>query len=293
MLPSTPFAIVLVAFVPSPSASAFFCLAPAKVNSPVRGWPAATLAAPGAGIGGQIRGVHPHPRRLGAVFGTPPTEGIAIFDDSADSSFSENSRPSITTHDRKPRLASALQTTLKYLIRILLLGQYSSLAVDVTSDSNRALLLGKLKNLSISVRDGRFRFNLFNFRKWDMNCADLHLGQLPLLLALGLVYWRSSMRLLIWCAIFCRIGGQDSQLPRMLSTLREKLYKMMDVRPSTIHYSLSISENNINKSLLMKFWLNGILRSLVENSVVGAAAAMGDAARQELLKSTKKLPKKN
>ena len=65
----------------------------------------------------------------------------------------------------------------------------------------------------------------------------------------------------------------------MIRTVKGRIYHMLRLGPSTINYSLAITEDNIQQSLLLKFWLKGILRSLVENSVVGAAAVFGDVQK--------------
>jgi hypothetical protein len=59
------------------------------------------------------------------------------------------------------------------------------------------------------------------------------------------------------------------------------MYHQLGARQSAIDYSLTVSQENIAQSRILRYILqNIILRSLVENSVVGAAAAFGDAKKE-------------
>ena len=65
------------------------------------------------------------------------------------------------------------------------------------------------------------------------------------------------------------------------SAMGQLLY-MIGARPSQIIYSLAIDEEDVNRSHLFRFGLGTtVLRSLVENSVVGAAASLVDDARNQ------------
>ena len=64
------------------------------------------------------------------------------------------------------------------------------------------------------------------------------------------------------------------------SIMGQLLY-MLGARPSNINYSLVIDEDDINRSHLFRFGLRTVLRSLVQNSVVGAAASLVDDARNQ------------
>ena len=184
---------------------------------------------------------------------------------------------------RKPRLASALETVTRFIIKYVLLQQCASLAVDIDTTSNRSLLQGEF-NLSISIRDCVSRFKLLRLKRLDISGMDLSLGYLPIVLPLlPFIVWK--LRRFFWSAIFSTLflqltGYLDIEsLHSMIGTVKGRIYHMLRLGPSTINYSLAITEDNVQQSLLLKFWLKGILRSLVENSVVGAAAVFGDVQK--------------
>ena len=184
---------------------------------------------------------------------------------------------------RKPRLASVLETVIRFIVKYVILQQCASLAVDIDTASNRALLQGQV-NLSMSIRDCIFRFKLLSLKRLDISGADLRLGYLPIVLPfVPFIVWK--LRRFIWSAIFSTLLLQmtgyleTESLRSMIRTVKGRIYNMLRVGPSTINYSMAITEDNVQQSLLLKFWLKGILRSLVENSVVGAAAVFGDVQK--------------
>eukprot|EP00574_Skeletonema_japonicum_P001313 CAMPEP_0201742506 /NCGR_PEP_ID=MMETSP0593-20130828/47359_1 /ASSEMBLY_ACC=CAM_ASM_000672 /TAXON_ID=267983 /ORGANISM="Skeletonema japonicum, Strain CCMP2506" /LENGTH=270 /DNA_ID=CAMNT_0048236863 /DNA_START=298 /DNA_END=1110 /DNA_ORIENTATION=+ len=70
-------------------------------------------------------------------------------------------------------------------------------------------------------------------------------------------------------------------LSKRLGSIKERIRRYVgSPRPPCISYSLAIASSDIKNSLLLRFWLRNILQSLVQNSVVGAAATLGDAAQQ-------------
>ena len=184
---------------------------------------------------------------------------------------------------RKPRIASVLETVIRFIVKYVILQQCASLAVDIDTASNRALLQGQV-NLSMSIRDCIFRFKLLSLKRLDISGADLRLGYLPFVLPfVPFIVWK--LRRFIWSAIFSTLLLQmtgyleTDSLRSMIRTVKGRIYNMLRVGPSTINYSMAITEDNVQQSLLLKFWLKGILRSLVENSVVGAAAVFGDVQK--------------
>mmetsp|Transcript_28955 Transcript_28955/g.54788 ORF Transcript_28955/g.54788 Transcript_28955/m.54788 type:complete len:469 (+) Transcript_28955:229-1635(+) len=183
---------------------------------------------------------------------------------------------------KKPRLSLALERTIQWVLKYLLVRQFSSIDVNIDAPSNRALLQGKLANLSISARDCTFRFNLLSFQRWDITGKNVRLGYTPLIVpCLPWIIWR--LRGYIWFTMFSaqvlHFAGylQSGSLLQKFRTSKERICHLLGARPSTINYSFSVAKDNVAQSSVLRFWLRSILRSLVDNSVVGAAAAVGDA----------------
>jgi len=235
----------------------------------------------------------------------------------------------------KARLARALESTSRWVIKNILFSQCSSLAVRIDAKSNKSLIMGKFENVSISARHCRCRFNLVQFTRFDVVGTKLHLGFVPLLIPfLPLLIWK--FRRYIWGTILCGmflkflaghfeetsqqvinllargkkrvwhiLGAQPFSDPAVeasnkaaidsilrfsqqtqtsakqiidaLQSGKRKVWQMLGTKPSTIDYSIAICNQDANDSLFAKLWLQNILRSLVQNSLIGAAAALGDA----------------
>ena len=195
-----------------------------------------------------------------------------------------NNNKDINSHPTKPRLVSLLETIIKWCTKYLLLKQCATILVDINATSNRALLQGKINKFSISMRDCIFRFNMLSFKKFDISAGNLHLGYMPFILPLlPFLLWR--MRSYIWTAFvsvfILQMTGyiEPIALSHIYQRVKERMYNIVGVRSSTINYSMAITQENITNSLVLKFWLKGILRSLVDNSVVGAAAVFGDVQK--------------
>lgn len=175
----------------------------------------------------------------------------------------------------KPRLASALEATIQWLVKYIILRKDAFIAINIDANSNRSLLQGKIKEFSLSTRDMSFRLNLLDVKRFDISSMNLRLGYLPFALPLlPFILWR--LRSYIWTAILTttvlQMIGYQISLPQVYQKLKRRLYIILGVGPSTINYSVSITQVDIDQSLLLRFWFKGILRSLVENSFVGAAA---------------------
>mmetsp|Transcript_10121 Transcript_10121/g.20358 ORF Transcript_10121/g.20358 Transcript_10121/m.20358 type:complete len:462 (-) Transcript_10121:51-1436(-) len=197
----------------------------------------------------------------------------------------DNSNNASTT---KPRLASAIENILQWLIKHVLLSQYSSLKVNMNAVSNKAILKGNISKISVSARDCIFRFKLVSFRKLDLYGVNLHLGYLPFLLpVLPLFLWRLRryIQSTIITVFLLRITGclDADNFRRQLGSIKGRIRRYIgSPRQPCISYSMAITSSDIGNSLLLRFWLRNILQSLVQNSVVGAAAAFGDAAQQSM-----------
>ena len=187
----------------------------------------------------------------------------------------------VSARSSKPHLASALEAAIRWTAGHVLLRRSSSLSVEIESASNRALLQGKMSRVSVSARDCVSRFNLLSFARLESSAENLRLGYVPFVVpCLPWIAWR--LRRYVWLAIVAtqvmHVTGhlKSGSVRRMLRTNKERMTHALAARPSTINYSLSVAEGDVARSVLLRFWLQSILRSLVENSVVGAAAVVGD-----------------
>jgi len=197
---------------------------------------------------------------------------------------SDQAAAATATMNTNPPLASFLETILQRFLKLCFLRECSSLIINIAASSNRALLKGNIDNLSISARNCVFRFNLLSLGRCDLSGKDLRLGYVPLVILplLPLLLWklRRFTRLALFGLILLQQTGQlteSSSLTSLLRRTKAQIWHTMGARPSAINFSIGIDQQDVDRSMVMKFWLRGILRSLVENSVVGAAAAFADA----------------
>ncbi|KAL3806857.1 hypothetical protein ACHAXA_003876 [Cyclostephanos tholiformis] len=159
-------------------------------------------------------------------------------------------------------------------------GRYSS------GPANTSMLTLRRRRIDLSF-EGRsiasqcrggclFRLGLLRLRRFHVRAPNLRLGYLPLFLPMSpFVFWR--LRGFLTYAAFVAL-----LLPSSRPTLRSawvRLQRAMGAGPSTIVFSMTVSEDDVAQSLALRFGLRMVLRSLVENSVVGAAAALMDDAR--------------
>ena len=211
----------------------------------------------------------------------PDDKGVSLDDKFRNDVYSKNASTSA-----KPRLASAIETIMQWLIKNVLLSQCSSLKVDMNAVSNRAILKGNIGKISISARGCISRFKLLSFRKLDLYGVNLHLGYIPFILPiLPFFVWRfrKYIQSTIITVFLLKITGNldRDDFRRQLGSMKERIRRYIGSPQSPcISYSLAIASSDISNSLLLRFWLRSILQSLVQNSVIGAAAAIGDAAQK-------------
>lgn len=176
----------------------------------------------------------------------------------------------------KPYLASALEKSIVSVVRYILLRQCDNISISVKASSNRNLLRGKIDDVSVSTRGCISRFNLLSLQRWDAHASNLQLGYLPFIIPLmPYLFWR--LRFYFVCAWLVQISGRQNPFQSIMGQL---LYTL-GARQSHVNYSLVIDEDDINRSHLFRFGLRTVLRSLVQNSVVGAAASLVDDARNQ------------
>ncbi len=203
-------------------------------------------------------------------------------------SFDGREGQSTNTSITKPRLATVVENILQWLIKHILLSQCSSLKVNMNAESNKAILKGNVSKISISARDSISRFKLLSFRKLDLYGVNLHLGYLPFVLpVLPFFLWRfrQYIQSTIITVFLLRITGclDVDKFRKQLGSIKERIRRYIgSPRLPCISYSMAISSSDISNSLLLRFWLRNILQSLVQNSVIGAAATLGDAAKQSV-----------
>jgi len=219
------------------------------------------------------------------IFSTSGSSDIAVVNNSFADKNNINNNKDINLQPTKPRLVSLLETAIKWCTKYIFLKQCATISVNINATSNRALLKGKINAFSISMRDCMFRFNMLSFKKLDISAGNLHLGHMPFILPLlPFLLWR--MRSYIWTAFvsvfILQMTGyiEPTALSQIYQRVKQRMYNIMGARSSTINYSMAISQENITNSIVLKFWLKGILRSLVDNSVVGAAAVFGDVQKE-------------
>lgn len=231
--------------------------------------------------------------RTSSIIGTKAlhAHGCDDIKPSFGGNFRNEQRPhdSTTIATKQPRVALSIEYITKWFIKYILLSKCSeSLTVHINASSNRAILKGNISKLSVSARNCIFRFKLLSFRRLDINGVNLQLGYLPLLLPMmPYILWslrRYIRRVMITLFILQITGYFDSdKVSKQFGSIKGKLYKFIgSPRPPSVNYSIAIASDDIENSLLLRFWLRTILQSLVQNSVVGAAAALGDAAQQSI-----------
>ena len=115
-----------------------------------------------------------------------------------------------------------------------------------------------------------------SLQRCHVNASNLQLGYLPVIIPL-LPYLLWRLRFYFVIAWFVQLSGRQNPFQSIMGQL---LY-ILGARPSHVNYSLVIDEDDINRSHLFRFGLRTVLRSLVENSVVGAAASIIDDARNQ------------
>ena len=176
----------------------------------------------------------------------------------------------------KPYLSTALEKSIVFVVRYILLRRCDNVSISIHASSNRNLLRGQIDDVSLSTRGCKSRFNLLSLRRWDVNASNLQLGYLPFIIPLlPYLFWR--LRFYFVIAWLVQLSGRQNPLQSIIGQL---LY-MLGARPSNINYSLVIDEDDINRFHLFNFGLRTVLRSLVQNSVLGAAASLVDDARNQ------------
>ena len=225
--------------------------------------------------------VQPHPHLLCAL-PVPAGDISASFDGSSRNDHSND------VGATKPLLSSVIETIIQWLIQYVLLKQCSYLKVTMNAVSNEAILKGNISKISISARNCISRFKLLSFRRLDLYGVNLHMGYLPFvfpILPLFLWRFRKYIQSTIITVFLLRSTGclDRDKFRRQLGSIKERIRRFIgSPRPPCISYSLAIASSDISNSLLLRFWLRNILQSLVQNSVIGAAAAFGDAAQKSM-----------
>ena len=205
-----------------------------------------------------------------------------------DRNLPSDSQSNINQSTSKPRLSSAIERLMQWIIENILFRQCSSLDISMNAQSNKSILKGHFDRVSISARECTFRFQLLSFKRLDLNGVNLHLGYLPFLVpVLPFFIWRlrGYIQSTIMTAFLLRITGylENDNFRRYIRSMKTRIRSFIgSPRPPCIRYSMAITTNDVNNSLMLRYWLRNILQTLVQNSVVGAAAAIGDVAQQSI-----------
>jgi hypothetical protein len=167
----------------------------------------------------------------------------------------------------QPRLCWVVETTLKGLTRIGL-GSCPTV-VEVSSVSNRAILQGKLSQLSLQVNHSLSK--LIPVEEFLLQGSHLELGWTPLILTT--LPW---VLLLTRPPLFLLLSGW------YLWSIVKKHRSASSNPPKTtekshLDYSLTWNNQNLSQSSLLKHAAQVLLRSLLSNSVLPMAAAAGDS----------------
>lgn len=179
----------------------------------------------------------------------------------------------------KPRLAWLAGKMIGLGTRVGLLARSAkSISVNVDAYSNRAVLRGELKELSIMVNSARGP--MLQISKLQLKGSDLRLGWWPLLYSSAPIVWmviRPSLlfvvfSLLLYSSMRRHNSEQQNNGESLLETLREKL----DGKPCSVNYQVYITDQDVANSNILQIGLESVLRSLMLNSVLGVAAAAAD-----------------
>jgi len=179
-----------------------------------------------------------------------------------------------------PRLASLVEILISSVTRFGLCARsVEQLSVQVDAKSNRAVLKGDLKKVSIRVKNSRGPF--LHVSGIEIQGSDLHLGWRPLAYTtfpLAWLFLRPPPFFMLLCLIILfkkeriPISRDQSKNESLLSRFKNEL----GGSPCTLDYSISLHDDNVKKSKLLQIALRMILRSLMLNSVLGVAATTAD-----------------
>jgi len=198
-------------------------------------------------------------------------------------------------HKGQPRLCSLVGATLYVLTRAGLCfpSSIAALSIEVEADSNRAVLQGKFNVISIEVQDSNSK--LLQIQKANLQASQLNLRWSPTLLGAALpallMQPRLFLKFVLYFSIWKIYGDyltdylrNKTQVPTLyrkhirpsLQPVFGKFKKYLIPEPCIFNYKLSITNDNLQHSLLLRKFSQSVLDSLMKNSVLKAAAAVGD-----------------
>ena len=195
----------------------------------------------------------------------------------------------------EPRLAAVARGTLQGTLRVVLVAtSVNDCRVQGTAASNRDVLRGRWQDLNIHVR--QLRGPLWHIERLNIQAIGAPTwGRWPwvwLAATLGLWMLRRSWVWLILGAYYYFLRKQyvrTTAPEQSTSPAPPSWRKHLDGEPWALDYQLVLSQDNLQQSLGWKLALKAVLRSIMLNSVLGVAAAAGDAWQQALAQEQTKL----
>ena len=175
-----------------------------------------------------------------------------------------------------PRLAKLLGQTVGLTTRgLLLVRSAEKLKVQIQASSNRQVLRGELDSLQLDARN--LQGPLLHLMELQLRASSISLGKWPLvLILLPLVTWKLR-RAALWILFVAWIS------PAFWQAVRAKMKPLgeeLKGKPWSLDYKLVVTQTALQKSKLLQMALKAVLRSLMLNSVLGAAATAGDTLTQ-------------
>ena len=201
----------------------------------------------------------------------------------------------------EPRLCSLVGAILKGVTRTALCfpSTTDEFSVAVTADSNRAVLRGNLNDVSIRVQDSRSKaFGGLSIGEFQVQASQLDLGYTPLLAVVSTIWlllrpgllWRILLGYFFWrfyggylqktllAKNSLQSFNRDYLQPSWQSFQKEAKRLLGGSFPCHANYSLTLTDDNLEQSGLLRRGSGSILEFLMRNSALQIAAAVGDTS---------------
>lgn len=187
----------------------------------------------------------------------------------------------------RPRLCGVIEAAIGVGTRVALLAaNVEKCKVRIHANSNREILRGNLGRFTLDLHQARGP--LLRVQSLHVEGTQMKLGLWPLLLSTAPLVWmmvQPPLGLLLLCFWVSRSNAYQ----RLVSTQREvrnakgppqpwfqRVRNKLGGSPCSLDYSLVLSQSDMSHSRMLQFALRSLLRSLMLNSVLGAAAVAAD-----------------
>ena len=201
----------------------------------------------------------------------------------------------------QPRLCSVVGAILKGVTRTALCfpSTTDEFSVAVTADSNRHVLRGNLNDVSIRVQDSRSKvFGGLSLGEFQLQASQLDLGYTPLVAVLSTVWlllrpgllWRIFLGYYLWSfyggylqkTLLAKSNLQSFNryyLQPLWQSFRKEAKRLLGGSfPCHANYSVTLTDDNLKQSGLLRRGSGSILEFLMRNSALQIAAAVGDTS---------------